>query len=244
MTTSEGIILGIIQGLTEFLPVSSSGHLAIGQKLLGFTSPPVVFDILVHLATSIAVVIYFRHKIAQLTRQDLWFLGVGTIPAVIAGLLLEPHLEAMFNSNGLLAGGFLLNGVMMLTINHLPVRAEPLTTKKALLIGSFQAIAIVPSVSRSGSTLLGAFLSGISPQKAFAFSFLLSIPAILGAATLQFIKSDSLKLSGGEIVGFLVAGISALFAIRVLDTIIKDRKLHYFGYYCLGLALILSLIKI
>lgn len=242
MSPLHGFILGLVQGITEFLPVSSSGHLVIGQKFLGMSEPPVTFDILVQAATLFSVLYYFRRKIIAITKPQLWFLFIGSIPAGIIGVFLEDYLNVLFNSPYLVIGGLFITGVFMIATKWIEPGNQKLTTKKSLFIGSFQALAITPGISRSGSTVFGTLLTGLSSADAFTYSFLLSIPAIGGAAILHLIKLDSLSLSSGDIIGFVAAGISGLFAINLLNKLMYNRKLHYFGYYCLILGTVLSII--
>lgn len=239
MTIWQGIILGLVQGVSEFLPISSSGHLVIFQKLLGFTTPPISFDILVHGATLISVLLYFHRQIFSLTKKEFLLLVVGSIPAGIAGIFLEPYLEFMFDSNALLIGGFIVTGILMIKTTHFKDRDEANTPYKAMLIGIYQAVAIFPSISRSGSTVFGALQVGLSTKNAFIFSFLLSIPAILGAVVLHLIKTPHLSIGPGEAAGFLIALISSLLSIAVLNKLMINKKLHYFGYYCLALSFVL-----
>lgn len=239
MTLWQGIILGFVQGITEFLPLSSSGHLVIAQKLLGFSVAPVSFDILVHAATLLAVLFYFRKKILSLTKHEFMLLGIGTIPAGIAGIFLEPYLEFMFDSIPLLIGGFVVTGILMIATKHLKESDRQNTPRKAFIIGVYQAIAIFPSISRSGSTVFGALANGLSTKTAFSFSFLLSIPAIGGAVIIHLLKNPQLTLTQGDIAGFIVALIAGFTSISVLNRLMVDRKLYYFGYYCLLLSLFL-----
>lgn len=236
MTILQGSILGLVQGLTEFLPLSSSGHLVIFQKLLGFVEAPVSFDIVVHGATLLSVLFYFRQKILNLKIKDYVLLAIGTIPAGIAGVFLEPYLEFMFDSVPLLITGFVITGILMIATKYIKEGEEENTASKAFGIGIWQAIAIFPSVSRSGSTVFGALKSGLPTKEAFSFSFLLSIPAILGAVVIHLIKNPTMQLNSGDWAGFIVALVTSFMSISILNRLMIGKKLYYFGYYCLVLA--------
>lgn len=239
MTTAQGIILGLVQGVTEFLPLSSSGHLVIAQKLLGFVEAPVSFDVMVHGATLLSVLFYFRQKILKLKLKEYVLLAIGTIPAGFAGVFLEPYLEFMFDSVPLLIAGFVVTGVLMIATKYIKEGEKENTAFKALGIGIWQAVAIFPSVSRSGSTVFGALKSGLPTKEAFSFSFLLSIPAILGAVVIHLIKNPTMQLSSGDWAGFAVALVTSFMSISILNRLMIGKKLYYFGYYCLALSAVL-----
>ena len=242
MTIIQAMILGLVQGLTEFLPVSSSGHLVIFQTLLGFETPPILFDVLVHLATLTAVIIYFWKRLIKLSQIEIKLMIVGTIPAVIAGFVLEPFLEEIFSSLYIVSAGLMITATM-LWVSHRCTKGTVVLGKisinKALLIGLFQAMAIIPGVSRSGSTVSAGLSSDLKKEDAFFFSFLLAIPAILGAGVLQLkdIQSFSQVVSVQNLVGFLVAAVSGVLALKLLNIVISKAKLHYFAIYCLLLSI-------
>lgn len=249
MTVFQAIILGAVQGLTEFLPVSSSGHLVIFSHILGTSSDSsLLFEILIHLATLTAVGVFFFKDILALRRQDLLHLLIGTIPAVIAGFALKDSIEAAFSSllfvglALLVTAGFLLFAHLR-TTQRTETASSPMTPLRALLIGVFQAIAIFPGVSRSGSTVSGALIANIERKKAFSFSFLLSIPAILGATLLTFL--DMLQ-SGEQLpaslllpyaAGALTAFVVGLISLRWFQKIVHSAKLYYFALYCVAVSI-------
>ena len=251
MSISHALFLGIVQGLTEFLPVSSSGHLVLGQKLLGFEAPPVGFDILVHLGTLIAVFVFFRKELAKdinlvFKKRDLkvfWLVTVGTLPAVGIGLLFEPFLAQIFDSLLLVGISLILTSLLLFSTSFVKKSKKKLVNASgvnALIIGLFQSLAILPGISRSGSTVVSGLWQGLKRQEAFKFSFYLAIPAILGAQLLELKKL--LEIGDGMVVshllGFIAAGITGLLSLRVLKKVLIAGKLSYFGIYCLILGAI------
>jgi len=241
------LLLGILQGLTEFLPVSSSGHLAIAQSIIpNFKQPGVLFDVTLHLATTFAVVIYFRKKLKTIlfsNRKYFGFLIVGTIPAALFGVLFSDILERMFLNVAAVAWQLLLTGIMCILIDKFREKKNDLSLKNSFLIGISQALAIIPGISRSASTIFTGSFLGINKKKAAEYSFLLSIPAILGANILQYIKyGDSFQI---EVVNYLAGFIAALIfgylSIRVVLTTLHKKQFKYFGIYCiiLGISVLL-----
>lgn len=248
----SAIILAFVQGVTEWLPVSSSGHLVLFQHLLG-VGPDVLLDTALHVATLIAVVIVYRKTLARMfvalvrwqTKSPdfklIWWLLIATIPIGLAGLLFKNFIEAAFTSLLLVGITLLVTGALL----HFTKYAKParkLTLKSAFVIGLAQVIALLPGISRSGATIAAGLYQGVKREDAAAFSFLLFIPAVLGAGVLQAVKADwSAVAAGPLIVGVLVATIIGVLALRWLLRVIKEGKLHYFSWYCwaVGLAAIL-----
>jgi len=179
--------LGIIQGLTEFLPVSSSGHLVIAQKLIpSFTQPGILFDVILHFGTLFSVLFFFRKKLlSYLNIKYLTILALGTLPAVVVRLLFKSQIETLFHSVRVVGFALLLTGTMNLLTDKIKSKDQRLTTKNSFLVGLAQAVAIIPGISRSGSTIFAGVAKGIDKKKAAEFSFILSIPAILGANILE-----------------------------------------------------------
>jgi undecaprenyl-diphosphatase len=255
MELLKAILLGIIQGQTEFLPISSSGHLVIGSALLRFDDPGIAFEVFLHLGTLVSVVIAFRAELAmmlrslftpssvrrqdpELERSFRWILYVmlATLPAVAAGLWLKDSIEAIF-SNILITFTMLsITGVIMVLTPLLKDRAVPINCPRSILIGVAQACAIMPGLSRSGSTIFTGMLLGINRETAARFSFIMSIPAILGAATLK--GGDLLADSPGReelvnlLAGTVASAISGYLAIIFLMAVVRRGKLQWFGYYC------------
>src|SRR3990172_6163029 len=192
MTAWQALLLGLVQGVTEFLPISSSGHLALFQYWFGIQEPTLFFDVFLHAASLVAIMIFFWTEIKKLVLRDYWLLAVGTIPAVFIGLGLENYLETTLSTPLMLGLTFMITGLINVAIHRLlakpPKTSAQLNESKALTIGLFQAFAIVPAISRSGSTLLGSLWTKLDKEKAFAFTFLLGVPAIFGANILQFYR--------------------------------------------------------
>ena len=243
MTVIQSLLLGLLQGLTEFLPVSSSGHLVIAQHLFGITTPPVVFDVLVHLATGLAIVVVLWPQILKLNRQLLGLIILATFPAAVVGFFLNKKIELIFDSLPLVGLSLIITAILLFSTKLIKKKSSVrnLTSKNSILIGFFQALAIIPGISRSGSTITAGLHTGLNPKTAFNFSFLLSLPAILGAQLLQLNKLVDINPSeiSALIIGFLMAFISGIFALKLLKNIVIKSKLHQFGYYCLILGTII-----
>lgn len=251
MTLVQAAILGIVQGLTEFLPISSSGHLALAERFFQLSSTSLHFEVAVHFATLLAVIVFFFQDILKLRIRDYVVLAIGTVPAVIVGLFFQDIVEQAFSSLWQIAIDFMITGVVLILTQRILDRSTDKKTetvvsaKKSFLIGIAQAIAIFPAISRSGSTVAAALNLRIERQTAFRFSFLLSIPAILGASTLTIV--DILQQGGGTVEEplsyFVIGGVFAfgfgIFSLRWFKKIIASAQLKYFGYYCCGLSIIL-----
>jgi len=244
----QATILAVIQGLTEFLPVSSSGHLVILQKYFNFSEPPVLFDILVHVGTLGAVIIYFRKELLKISRQTVWLIILGTIPAAIVGLFLQNHIEQIFNSlklvglSLLVTAGFLFSTKKLKPFNR---RFSQAKWQDALLVGAFQALAILPGISRSGSTIISGLWRKFDRPTAFRFSFYLAIPAIIGATVLQLPELISIQFNylNQAILGMIIAGATGYFALVTLKRVLVSKKFWLFGLYCLFLGLLLLLLS-
>ncbi|MGB9936311.1 MAG: undecaprenyl-diphosphatase UppP [Methanobacterium sp.] len=276
MDIIQAIILGIVQGLTEFLPVSSSAHLVFVPEILKVQSS-LAFDTLLHVGSLVAVIGYFWNDIINILksfvsslmdiprgqfkeglREDqfkklAWFVIIGTVPAGLAGILFKDFFEGLFNNIPavgffLIVTGFLLWGSEKISKKVEDKRSlKKMTLKDTLIIGSAQALAIAPGISRSGSTIAAGLYLGLERELAARYSFLLSIIAILGAALIQVKDISSLadENIGVLIAGFLGAAISGYLAIKLLLKLIKERSLMIFAYYCWiigAIALILSLV--
>ncbi|MBT4139687.1 MAG: undecaprenyl-diphosphate phosphatase [Candidatus Latescibacteria bacterium] len=246
LTAFEAALLGIIQGLTEFLPVSSSGHLALGQALLGIEAGDVTFEIIVHFGTLLAVVTALRERIMVLVRgclardsgalRMLGFLILGTIPAAVFGIGLKTTLEEAFASPAAVSGFLIVTGVILWTTRFASGNRKEVTLVDAVIIGCAQACAIFPGISRSGTTIGMGLWRGLDSREAGTFSFLLSIPIILGATILAVDDLLAHPPSGDAlwtlIIGAVAAYVSGLFAIRWLMRILAGGKLERFAYYC------------
>lgn len=242
MSIIQAILLGIIQGLTEFLPVSSSGHLVLFQKIFGITEPTLTFGIVVHLGTLLAVFVVFWKDILDLLKRPFqkltWLLIAATIPTVIIALVFSDFFESIFKSGSTLGVDFLITGFVLLyagKMNRGRKGLKETTAIDAVFVGILQGAAILPAVSRSGLTISGALFRGLDRDFAARFSFLLSIPAILGAAV--FDLKDLLHAGTGSvssaplIVGAVAAAIAGFLSIKYMLELIKKGKLRYFSYY-------------
>ncbi|GHV88462.1 undecaprenyl-diphosphatase 4 [Spirochaetia bacterium] len=242
----EAIILGAIQGITEFLPVSSSGHLVLLQKIFGISEPVLLFDTMVHVGTLAAVFVVLWKDIWGILRRIIQpvtgFLILATIPTVIVALILKDQIEAAFESGGFLGFAFLFTALVLLTAEFLARRAGKTKSSgamgwvDALVIGLCQAAAIIPGVSRSGMTLSGALSRKLERGYAARFSFLLSIPAILGALALQVKDIAGGETAGGIgaapiIAGTVTAAVVGFFAIKFMLKIVRERSLRGFAVY-------------
>jgi undecaprenyl-diphosphatase len=249
MTLWQAIILGVVQGVAEFLPISSSGHLVVLERVFGIDEPGMTFGIVVHLGSLCAVVAVFRHDIVSLIKKPLQkttgLLIVATLPAVAVGLLFKDAVEAVFSQGAYLALAFAFTGVLLFLADALSrgkKRERDITYADAVVIGCMQAVGIPPGISRSGATITGALACGLSRATAARFSFLLAIIAIAGAGVLEavglvgaervFEASDVLAYA----VGFVVAAVSSYFSVRLLLALIQRCRLRLFSVYLFLLA--------
>jgi undecaprenyl-diphosphatase len=251
MTPFEALFLATIQGLTEFLPISSSGHLVLFQKILGIVRPPIFFDVLLHLGTLGSIVVFFRKEIGDLLfhwrRQlDTWLLILlGSVPVALAGLLFNSKVELAFNSLWLVGAAWIFFGSWLLLTGKVKSvnKAKPITWKDSLFVGVFQALALLPGISRSGSTISAGLIRQLPRESAFRFSFLLAIPAILGATFLE-IKEVSLEEAFSLIpfLSMLIAGVVGYLALVLLQKTLKSEKFCLFGFYCLAIGVLALLL--
>jgi len=248
MTAFQALFLAFVQGITEFLPISSSGHLALFQKLFQLKEQPVFFDVLLHLGTLMAIIFFFRREIISLIKdwkkqKSLWILLiVGTIPAAVFGFLLNSKIEEIFNSIKLIGIMWVAFGLLLLLFrrfdNKEVKQIKEMKWFDALVIGLFQAVALFPGISRSGSTIIGGKIRKLSQDSAFTFSFLLAIPAILGATVLKIKDGIDIINPVMGIISVLISGIVGFFSLKLLQRLLKSDKFYLFGYYCLFLGII------
>lgn len=278
MNFFQAIVLGVVQGITEFLPISSSAHLVITRQFFGLPEIDgfLLFDAVLHLATAFVILFYFRKDIVDIVRpffEDsfqeerekskrlLTMLGIATVPAVIIGLTLEEMIVRNLRELPtiiitLIFGAFLLMFVERLAVKRAKVEQDQrkggnqnprgitnLTWKKSLIIGFFQSLALIPGMSRSGSTLSGGIIMGMNKVDATRFAFFLGLPILFGVGGLKLI--DALA-HGGINLGLVAAGsisamISGFFAMKVLMYIVREKSLNYFAWYRIGLAVLLLL---
>lgn len=250
MTWWQAIFLSIVQGLTEFLPISSSGHLVIFQKLFGL-EPPVLFDIFVHVGTLGAIIFFFRKELLKILqgifkkdRQIFWLIVIGSIPAIIVGLFLQKNINQIFDSLKLVGVALLITSALLISTKWFKekngVRFKSVKWYDGLIIGLFQALAILPGVSRSGATLVGGLSRKINREIAFQFSFFLAIPAIFGALILQIpdLINYQFNLLNKSILGMILAGVVGYFSLKILKKVLLNSKLWVFGLYCFFLAIL------
>mgnify|MGYP002623654250 CR=1 FL=1 len=241
----EAVLLGLLQGLTEFLPISSSGHLALGEKALGWDEPGMAFDVAVHVGSLGAVLVFVRREIvAMLTRQPrlLGLLVVATVPAAVAGLGGAADVVDALKRNLAAVGLCLLGTAGILAVaRKLPDRqgtAAQMGWGKALLVGLAQVLALLPGVSRSGSTFTAGLGVGLGREEAIRFAFLMAVPAIGGAAVLTFAGGDFGTLPHGALAGgTVVSFVASLFAMKAMVAVVVRRKLGWFALYCAALGL-------
>lgn len=255
MDILQSFLLGLIQGLTEFLPISSSGHLALGRYILGGdTEMGITFEVVVHFGTLCSIVIYYKNEILDLIKAGLRFLKspsvakedhqvktigfilISMIPAFIVGFTLKDSIEDIFMNPLLVSGMLIVTGVILFLTKFSKNPEGKVTTGKAFLIGISQALAMIPGISRSGSTISTSLYLGISREEAANFSFLMVIPVIAGAMILQMGEAIEAGIDNSEItsllVGFFTAFISGYYALKYLIIILKKQGFHYFAYYC------------
>jgi len=251
LETIDAIILGIIQGLTEFLPVSSSGHLELGKAILGDSSVPeesLLFTVVLHFATALSTIVVFRKDVWEIIRglfqfknneETLFSLKIvlSMVPATMVGLLFEEQLEAFFDGDIRFVGFMLLiTAVLLYFADRAKDTHKKVTFKNAFIVGVSQAIAILPGISRSGATISTSVLLGVDKTKAARFSFLMVVPLIIGKMG-KDILSGELSLESENIfamgAGFIAAFIAGLAACTWMIQIVKKSKLSYFAIYCL-----------
>jgi undecaprenyl-diphosphatase len=250
MTFFEAIILGLVQGLTEFLPVSSSGHLVLTQELMGVEDKGVTFEILVHFGTLLSVIIYFWKRLWGLflsilppfkeerkeDRKMIGYLAIASVPAAIVGFSpLKDHFEGAYEKPALVGLLLVLTGAILFLPRLLKTKGtKDVGIKSAIAMGLGQALAILPGVSRSGSTIVSGMVSGTKSSAAAEFSFLMAIPAIAAASLLEVkdLITIETELLGAYIMGGVVAFLSGLAAIYAVLAAIRRGKFEYFGVYC------------
>jgi undecaprenyl-diphosphatase len=242
----EGLILGLVQGLTEFLPVSSSGHLVLAEEVLGWQPPGVYFEVGLHFATLLSVFIVYGSRIRLLLHglvhrtRDAWryagLLGLASVPAAVAGIWFRDFFEGTFQSGVSLGVQFLVTALILWLTRPLVARAAApdIGVKAALWMGVGQAFAILPAISRSGTTIAAGLWMGTAAAPTAEFSFLMSIIAIAGSGLLEarHIPPGTDLLSPGFVVAFVAALLSGIWSIRWLVRLLRSQKFHVFAWYC------------
>ena len=242
----DTLILAILQGLTEFLPISSSGHLVIGQKLLDIDLPGNAFEVVLHVGTLMSVLTVFRVELKTLlfnlndpsNRYYISAIAIGTIPALLVGLFLKDYISLIFDNIRFVSVSLVFTGVMLITSKFITKRNAKLTLLIGIVIGLAQAVAIIPGISRSGTTICMGILMGLSASEAARFSFLLSIPVIIGAGLLTAMNIETIPF-GLDIIllGILFSYLVGWISLKWLLTILSTGKLYWFGVYCLIIGL-------
>jgi undecaprenyl-diphosphatase len=266
MSPLSAAILAILQGLTEFLPVSSSGNLVLGEALLGSHSfgNSIAFELVVHLGTFLAVLVIFWKDIihlatiffARLFKPSGWaaeyrdnedfkisvLMLIAMLPAGFVGLLLRDQISDLFSQPLMVSIALLATGSMLLSTKYFKKSNRPIDFKKALLIGLAQALALVPGISRSGSTISMALGLGIKQEQAARFSFIMVLPLIVAATLLEFFDLLQVGISSDEIsillIGLIISFVVGIFSLKWLLQLLKGGKFHYFAWYCFTIAII------
>lgn len=256
----KAMALGLVQGLAEFLPISSSGHLVIFSEILNFHEKGIAFEVFLHFGTLLSILVAFRYELARMLKAPVavwvhksddpefeeflrwdFFVIIASIPAAVVGLLFKDQIEAIFDSMLFVLFMLLITGTIMIITPYLKDRDTPITGLRSFIIGIAQAFAILPGISRSGSTIFTALLMGIEREKAARFSFIMSLPAVFGAALLKLKDVLEVGVSSAQllnyIVGTLVAFVSGYLAILWLIDLVKKGRLQWFGVYCYAVAL-------
>ena len=263
MSAIEGLVLGAVQGLTEFIPISSSGHLVLVPEALGWDPPGLAFDVMLHVASLLALVVYFARDLWSIARgcisgdrgarRMLWLLAIGTVPAALAGVLLNDYFEEAFADARaaafqlLMTAGILVGAELILARHRARIEklreVEDLRTPDAVAIGIAQAISILPGISRSGATIATGLALKLERDAAARFAFLLAIPALAGAALVELpdLGGEALT-SAATIGGFLTSLVTSYLAVAGLLRYLRSRTLYPFAAYCVVAGLFFLLV--
>ncbi len=261
MTILDAVLLGLVQGLTEFLPVSSSGHLVLAHHFLGLSSGDATFDILLHLGTAASVIVVMRRELLGLLPalplllrprsfggawrdsapfRTLCLLALASLPAAVLGLALEETIDRAFGSPRLAALLLLVTAAILLVASRARDRGRPLGVRSALAMGLGQAVALLPGISRSGTTLSTGLLAGVERRTAVNFAFLMALPVILGAGLLRILTGDGVaSLSPAPmLLGVVTAFASGIVALRVLVRVVIRGRLWWFAVWCAAVSVV------
>ncbi len=241
-------IIAMVQGITEFLPVSSSGHMVMVEKILKYNPQGATLEIILHLATLFAIVVFFNKRLTSLItlkggeRNPLLLIIIGTIPAGFVGVLFSDKIERIFDQSSYLPVTFLVNGIILLSFYFADKRVEKEAENsplKALLIGIGQSFAILPGISRSGTTITLSRWLSLSREEAFDYSFYLLFPAVLGALLLKIKHISAVIFTPLYLFGFIVAFVFGLVSLFLLKKVVLKGKLYIFGVYAILISLLL-----
>ena len=236
------IFLGLVQGVTEFLPISSSGHLIFLQKIFGVGEGPIFFDTLLHLGTLLAVLLFFGPPFAKASGgRVLKKIVIGTLPIVVVGFLVQPFVKNIFDSLLVVGVGYFITGALLFWSKSFSTGQKSfteLTPRQTLLIGGFQAVAIFPGISRSGATIVEGLAQKLSREEAFKFSFYLSVPAVIGANILQLKDLSNINFLPQSLAGMLGAFVVGYISLKLLQKVLTAGKLYYFSAYCVLMGII------
>lgn len=245
MSVWIAILLGIVQGLTEFLPISSSGHLVLFEQIFNITQNRILFDVVLHLGTFVAVVIFYRKKIVKLFKNpfslDVQHLAFATLPTLVIALIFKDFFVESFNGSTL-AIGFFVTAIFMIICSVMSKKYyqyKSINFSKSFIVGIFQGVAILPGISRSGSTITSALVQGVKREDAVEFSFLLSLPIILASAVFEFfeLKGTQVNISAScMILGFVFSVLFGFLAIKLMNFIVKKARYEFFAIYLFLLA--------
>lgn len=243
----EVTILAILQGVAEFLPISSSGHLVIGQHFLGVNEPGMRLDLFLHVGTLVSIVAFYWATLLRILRRGEWFyvtkIVASALPAILVYFCFKDFINGMFENTRMVGALLMFTGAVLIGTRYLPRGSKDVSLVRALLMGLGQAIALLPGVSRSGMTLASARCGKVDAEKAAEFSFLMSAPLIIGGALLEIIKSgDAVEVGeiswGLTIYGAALAAVVGYFSLKILVKALKGKWFWLFGPYCVVAGLV------
>ena len=245
MSVLQAATLGVIQGITEWLPISSSGHLVLYQQIAGVDTP-LLFDVLLHFASLLVILVVFRQRIIEILRSSEYIRNIilGSIPIALAGFLARDIVGAALSNMTVVSVALIITGFFLFLTRFAREKTTKVSPLNSIIIGISQAVALFPGISRSGATISAGMLLGIKRGKSAEFSFILAVPAILGATlfeTVEVVRAGSLEkslimpLSMGMVISFIVG----YFSLKLLLKVVKSRKFFWFSFYCIALGLLL-----
>ena len=248
MKNIDAFILGVVQGIAEFLPISSSGHLVIMQSILGIEQPGNTFEIIVHLGTLASIIVVFFKDIKKIVssfyknknRKFIYCIIIGTLPSIFVGLGFKNQIQSLFEDVFAVGIALIFTGLFLFLSRYIKEQDKELSIAKATIIGLSQSVAIIPGVSRSGMTITFALLLGLSSKEAAKFSFLLAIPVILGAGLITMMDiNNGFSISMDTVlIGFFTSFITGILSLKWLLKTLEKGEFYYFGLYCIVLGVI------